>query len=301
MLWIVTSLLASIIITFANIIDSHILSKKMPNMPTYLVPMGIAQMVIAVGFFAVFRFSSDPGITHLLAAIGSALANGISLVIMLKCLQKGEVSRVVPVAASYPIFVALLSIPILSEVLNLYQWLAIVMTVLGAVLISVHRAEGQAKAKLQGSFFLLLFAAVLTAFSSIGFKYALETMTVWNMVSINGLCVGAAALIISLRKETLAELKILPQRTQKISLIVVNQAIAITGVAVGFVATANGPIALVTTVMNIRPAFVLVFSLIISRFFPAFISERIDRRTILLKVAGIVLITGGVAIIGFTS
>jgi hypothetical protein len=53
--------------------------------------------------------------------------------------------------------------------------------------------------------------------------------------------------------------------------------------------------------MNIRPAFVFIFSLVIGRFYPNLLNERFNRRTILLKLIGIVLITGGVVIIGLSS
>jgi hypothetical protein len=50
--------------------------------------------------------------------------------------------------------------------------------------------------------------------------------------------------------------------------------------------------------MNIRPAFILIFSLIIIRFYPGFITEHMTRKTILIKIIGIAMITGGVALIG---
>jgi hypothetical protein len=59
-------------------------------------------------------------------------------------------------------------------------------------------------------------------------------------------------------------------------------------------------VALVSTIMNIRPAFILIFSLIVSRVFPGFITEHVDRHTIFIKVVGIILITGGVVIIGLS-
>jgi uncharacterized membrane protein len=110
----------------------------------------------------------------------------------------------------------------------------------------------------------------------------------------------AIVLIYSLRKSTLLELKNLSQRTQKLGLIFGNQCLALTGVTLSFIAIANGPVALVSTIMNIRPAFVFVFSLILSRFYPNFINERLDRRTVIIKIMGIVMITGGVVIIGLS-
>ena len=300
MVWIIASLATAIIITLTNIVDSHILSKKMPSLLPYFVTMGITQVIVA-SVFAVFPFPASPGFTHILVAFGSGLFNGFGLIILLNCLQKGEVSRVIPVTASSPIFVALLSMPLLGEMLNFWQWLAVVLTVAGAVLISLQRDGGARKTRLQKSFFLLFLTALMFAISSIGFKYALETFSFWNMVSINGICVVVVALLFSVRKSTLSELKNLPQRTQRLGLVFGNQLLATAGMAVSFVAISKGPIALVSTIMNIRPAFVFIFSLIISRFYPNFINEPLNRRTILVKLIGIAMITGGVAIISLSN
>jgi len=299
-LWITTSLATAVFIAIANIIDSHLLSKKMPSLSAYLLPLGIAQLIIALVVFVIFPFPANPDLKHILAAFGAGLCNAFSLIILLNCLLKGEVSRVIPVTSSYPIFVALLSMPLLGEMLNFGEWLAVILTVAGAVLISLNLDSGGQKTRLQKSFFLLLFAAILSAISSIGYKYALESISFWNTVTINAVCVVAIVLIYSLRKSTLLELKNLSQRTQKLGLIFGNQCLALTGVTLSFIAIANGPVALVSTIMNIRPAFVFVFSLILSRFYPNFINERLDRRTVIIKIMGIVMITGGVVIIGLS-
>jgi len=135
----------------------------------------------------------------------------------------------------------------------------------------------------------------------VGYKYALETLSFWNMVTVNGICVSVVALSLSLRKSTFLELRNLKQRTQTLGLITGNQVIAAGGTALSFVAFASGPVALVSTLMNIRPVFVFLFSLIISRFYPNFINERLNRKTILIKLTGIVLITVGVVIISLSS
>ena len=270
----------------------------MPSLSSFLVPLAVMQFIIATIFFVVFSFPAGIHLSHLLAAFGAALCNAFSLIIMLNCLQQGEVSRVIPVTSSSPIFVALLSMPLLGELLNYWQWLAVLITVFGAVLVSLHHNGVGQKTRLQKSFFLLLLAALLTAVSSIGYKYALESMSSWNMVSINGIFVVVVVLIFSLRKSTLLELKHLQQRTQTIGLIACSQTVVYIGVTLGFIAIANGPVTLVSTIMNIRPAFVFLFSLILSLRFPNLLNERLDKRTILYKVFGIVLITGGVAIIG---
>jgi drug/metabolite transporter (DMT)-like permease len=297
-LWIVTSLATAITISIANILDSHVLSKKLQGLSPYLLTMAVFQAVTALIALAIFPFPAASRFADILAGIGGGLANAVALVILLNALQKGEVSRVIPVTSSFPIFVALLSMPLLGEMLSFTGWLAVLLTVAGAVLISLQLDGGGKKTKLHSSFLLLLFVALLFSVSNIAYKYAMTTISTWNTFTINGLCVATVALIYAARKKNILELKNLEQRNQKIGLIIGNQMIAALGIILSFIAIRSGPVALVSTIMNIRPAFILIFSLIISRFYPGFITEHIARKTIIIKIIGIAMITGGVAIIG---
>jgi len=170
--------------------------------------------------------------------------------------------------------------------------------VAGAVLISLQIGGSGQKTKLHKSFLLLLFVALLFSVSNIAYKYAMNTISIWNTFTINGICIGVVALIFSIRKKNLLELKNLEQRNQKIGLVIGSQSIAALGIMLSFIAIRSGPVALVSTIMNIRPAFILIFSLIISRFYPGFITEHMTRKTIMIKIIGIAMITGGVAVIG---
>ena len=297
-LWIVTSLATAITISIANILDSHVLSKKLQGLSPYLLTMAVFQAVTALIALAIFPFPAASRFADILAGIGGGLANAVALVILLNALQKGEVSRVIPVTSSFPIFVALLSMPLLGEMLSFTGWLTVLLTVAGAVLISLQLDGGGKKTKLHSSFLLLLFVALLFSVSNIAYKYAMTTISTWNTFTINGLCVATVALIYAARKKNILELKNLEQRNQKIGLIIGNQMIAALGIILSFIAIRSGPVALVSTIMNIRPAFILIFSLIISRFYPVFITEHMARKTIIIKIIGIAMITGGVAIIG---
>jgi drug/metabolite transporter (DMT)-like permease len=297
-LWIVTSLATAITISVANIFDSHILSKKLTGLSPYFLTMAVFQIATALIALAIFPFPTAPRFYDVLAGIGGGMANAAALVILLNALQKGEVSRVIPVTSSFPIFVALLSMPLLGEMISLTGWAAVLLTVAGAVLISLQFGGSGQKTKLHGSFLLLLFTALLFSVSNIAYKYAMNTISIWNTFTINGICIGAVALIFSVRKKNLRDLKNMEQRNQKIGLIIGSQSIAALGIILSFIAIHSGPVALVSTIMNIRPAFILIFSLIISRFYPGFITEQMTKKTILIKIFGIAMITVGVVLIG---
>ena len=301
MVWFLAALFAAVISSVGNIIDSHLLSKKMPSLSSFLIPMGLAQLIGGIVLLAFFQFPPNLSLIHLLIACGSGLLNAAGYLIILNTLRKSEVSRVIPVISSAPIFVALLSIPLLGEMLGFWQWFAILITVAGAVLISLQTDGGDRKARLQKSFFVLLLVALMLAVASIGFKYALEKISFWDMYGINGICIASVVLIYSLRKENLLELRNLEQRTQKISIIVVDVCLGITAGILGFKALEMGPVAIVNALLNVRPAFVFVFSLILSAFFPAIINDRLNKRTALLKLTAVALMTAGIVIISMSS
>jgi uncharacterized membrane protein len=220
---------------------------------------------------------------------------------LLNSLRKGEVSRIIPIVSTAPIFVALLAIPLLGATLNYWQWLAVIMTVAGAVLISLQFGHRGGKTKLQKSFFILLVAALMGATGSIGFKYGLEQISFWNVFGISGLCIGTIVLAYALRKTNLEELKNLPQRTQKIGLVTIDQLVGITSAIIAFKAMGLGPVSLVNAILNIRPVFVFIFSLVLSRFLPNIVNEPLQRRTALIKFTAIGIMTAGIVIISLST
>ena len=175
------------------------------------------------------------------------------------------------------------------------------MTVIGAVLISLQFGHRGVKTKLQKSFFLLLLSALMGATGSIGFKYGLEQISFWNVFGISGICIGSIVLAYSLRKTNLLELKNLPQRTQKISLVTIDQLVGITSAIIAFKAMGLGPVSLVNAILNIRPVFVFIFSLVLSRFLPNIVNEPLQRRTALIKFTAIAIMTAGIVIISLST
>jgi uncharacterized membrane protein len=301
LVWIITALAAAIISSIGNVFDSFLVSKKMPSLTSFLIPMGVSQIAVACVLLAIFPFPNTADAKHILVTIGASVINSGSFLILLNSLRKGEVSRAIPVISTAPIFVALLAIPLLGATLTYWQWLAVIMSVAGAVLISLQFGHRGGKTKLQKSFFLLLLAALMGAVGSIGFKYGLEQISFWNVFGISGLCIGTIVLAYALRKTNLEELKNLPQRTQKISLVVIDQLVGITSAIIAFKAMGLGPVSLVNAILNIRPVFVFIFSLVLSRFLPNIVNEPLQKRTALIKFTAIAIMTAGIVIISLST
>jgi len=295
--WVYAALAAAAIAALVNVVDSHIISKRVPSLWSFLIPAGILHTIFGLILIGVFPLPSDVAAFPWFIAVLSAILRTGAVVLMLGTMRTEEVSRIIPVVHTYPVFVALIAVPALDETLSLLQWLAVFMVVGGAVLISIRRGGEGKKTRLRRSFTILLASSVLFGVANVASKYALGYISFWNMYSITGICLGLGFCLISVRPAVLGELRGLPGKAKIATLIFSNESLAFFGVVLSFMAMERGPISLASTVMAIRPLFVFVYALVLSVVLPAVLRERFTSRVVVLKIVSIGLIVGGVAII----
>ena len=78
---------------------------------------------------------------------------------------------------------------------------------------------------------------------------------------------------------------------------VVNEVLSLVGEIALVLAVLYAPVALVQSVGGLQPAFVLIFGVIITTFFPRFGQESLERKYIIQKIIGIVIVTAGVFVL----
>jgi len=295
MTWITAALVVAAIMAVVNVVDSHIISKRMPSFWAFLLPAGIVHLIYGLTFLAIYPLASGVDAFSWFMVAVAAVARTAAALLMLYAMRTEEVSRIIPVVYTHPVFVAILAVPLLGESLNYLQWLAIFMSVVGAVLISV-RGQGWGT-RLRRSFIMLLASSVLFGVANVATKYASESVSFWNMYSLTAISLGGVFLLLSMRPAVFGELRSMRGRGATLTLIAGNETIVLVGIVLSFWAIENGPVSLVSTVMGIRPLFVFLYALALSRFFPTVLGERLSRGSVTLKVASIALIVGGVAII----
>jgi len=282
-----------------NIIDSHLLSKRMPSLRAFLLPVAIIHLIYGSILFALFPLPEDIGLWPILVTVASGLLRTSAVIIMLNSLKREEVSQVVPVVYTYPIFVAVMSVPLLGESLDFLDWLAIVIVVIGAVMVSVEKSPSGVS-RLRGKMLLLFGSSLLFAMADITSKYALAYISFWNMFSLTTFCMSATFLLISARPYTIRQLINLKQRNQVMGLVVFNETLAPMGIVLSFWALQRGPVSLVSTILSSRPMFVLIFALILGRLSPAFLEWHPDKGTLALRLVATAMIVCGIAIIHLT-
>jgi drug/metabolite transporter (DMT)-like permease len=297
MFWISTAVVSTAIMGIVSIVDSHLISKRMPRLRSFLLLLGILQLGFSIGTFAFNPLPKEIGSDTLVTAFTSGTLRSLGALLMLKTMRFEEVSRVSSVVHTFPIFVAILAVPLLGEVLGYTEWLAIIMTVAGAILISINRDPHGRGTRLRKSFAMLAGSSLLMGMANIAAKYSLDYISFWNMYSVTALCLATVFLLFSLRPWIVKELLELKQRGQVLSLLLINESIAIVGVILSFWAIERGPVSIVSTIMSIRPGFVFIYSLSLSLFLPGALEEQLSRGIIVTKVISIGFIVGGVALL----
>lgn len=297
MTWIVASIISAAILGVVVIIDSHFISRRMPSLQAFLIPTGVMYLVFVLIISGIYPLPWGIGTTPLMVAFASGITRSIGVFLMLRAMRSEEVSRIIPVTNTYPIFVAILAVPMLDESLGCKEWLAICITVAGAVLISARWDEQRHGARLRKSFAVLMVSSLLMGVANTASKYALDYMSFWNMYSINAICFCAVFLLYSVRPTVLRGLWNMKRRNLVMALIAINECVALAGIILSFWAMEQGPVSLVSTILSIRPGFVFLFAIALTRVFPSILEERLTRGVAITKTVSIALIITGITII----
>ena len=298
--WVSTAVLSAAVLGLVNIIDSHLISRRMPSLRAFLLPVAIIHLIYSSVLFCLFPLPDGTGMWPIVVAVASAIFRTGGVTIMLYSLKKEEVSRVIPVVYIYPIFVAIMAAPLLGETLYYLQWLAIIIVVAGAVMVSVKRSPDGSATWLGKPLLLLLGSSLLFAMADIASKYALAYISFWNMFWLSAFCMSGFFLLASLRPHIIRQLGNMKQRNSAIALLALNETLAPVGIVLSFWAMKMGPVSLVSTILSSRPIFVVIYALILSRVSPMFLEWQRGKGMLALRLIAITMIVSGIAIIYLT-
>jgi drug/metabolite transporter (DMT)-like permease len=294
--WINVAILTAAIMGLLNIIDSHLLLRRMPGLRAYLLPIGIMFFIYTLPAFALFPLPEGVGNLPVLAAIISGLLRATCIIIMLDSLKREDVSQVAPIVYTYPIFVALIAMPLLGESLGLLEWLALIIVVSGAVMVSIKKSPSGSTI-LQPKLLLLLGSSFLYALADIAGKYALAFISFWNMFWVSSFTMAGAYIAFSISPQILRQLIHLENKGRTLALLVVNETMAPLAVVMAAWALQQGPVSLVSTILSSRIMFVAIYSVILSRIWPSFLDSHLSKKMLALRLTATAMIVVGIAII----
>ncbi len=298
MSWIILSLASAFAFGVVSILDKVILMRYISSARTLTVMVGLLQIALSIivwPFTPVLSYSFD------LSAIAfvSGLMWGVSLVTMFWAMSTQDVSRVIPVASTSPVFVAIMAMVFLSEDLSIIHWVAIVVTVAGAAFISLNAAGGQSRrVSLDSIFLLLLLGSIAFGGGQFLSKVVLDEMDIWSLYVLRGAGFGTTCLVLMFRPAVLSDMRrALSNMETMVVFLTAEGAVVFAGVTLSLWAIALGPVSLTVTLMSTRPLFVFVMSVLVSSSVWRLLDEPLDRKTLANKLVSTTMIVAGISAI----
>lgn len=295
--WFIIALITPIAHAAVNHIDKHLLSK-------YFKGGEVGALVLFSALFAIVgmpvAWLVDPNVLVFSARdISLLMINGLLLVVGFICyfyaLNEDEASIVAPLFQVIPVLSFILGYVVLGETLSGTQALGGLIVILGAVFLSLE-LRGGVRLK-QKVFWLMMASSLMYAVNGVLFKFVTEDLQrFWPALfwDFSGKVVFGVIIfltIASYRKQFLAVLR--ENKAVVLGLNGLNEILGIIGEGALVFAILLAPVALVQVVSGFQPAFVFLFGVLLTLFFPGFVRESFSKWHLVQKIVGIVIIIEG--------
>jgi len=301
MSWVLLAIISAATIAIISVLDKAFLHYYSRSHWTLLLLIGVAQALI--GFVLVVA-TWGPEIPWFAVqwSIVSGTLWALNTVLVIRVLSQKEVSRTIPVALSFPIFVAPMAVIVLGEELSTTHWVSIGVAVIGSVIISTKFNDRLTRPTLDTSLCLLLFASVLLAGSHIAIKLSLEELTVLPAHGWRALSFGIVLLVIATRSEAIGDVvAMVRQKSFGLGIFGVNEfIIANIGMLLNLLALSLGPVSLVSAITASSSLFVFLYGSILGIRFRGFLGEQVNWQTLVMKGISTVMIVGAVVAIAIS-
>ena len=300
MSWIALTLVSASILGMIGVLDKAFLYHYARSLRTLPLLIAISHVPIGIAFIAISPLE-ELTVAAASWSLAAGVLGGLSAVVFFKVMVKREVTRTIPVVQTYPIFVAPLAVLFLDESLRTFHWFAILVTVAGAVMMSMRQNTGGRGFVLDRSFYELLGASLLLAGMNLAAKQAVETLPVLLVHGLRSLGVAAVLMAFGARHEPLNEVRrMIAERSPALGLFGLNEFVIVnTGMILNLWATSLGPISLVSALTGSSSLFLLVYSTLLGLRFRGMLGEQVGRRAVIVKASATTLIVAGVAVISF--
>lgn len=297
--WIAPAIGSPVIYAAVSIGDKLILARTGIRLASFYFYVGFSQLGIAAIILLVNPLPTTDW-DVVLRAMGGGFFWGAGLVLMFWVLRREEVSRVMPVWQSSPIFVAILAVVFLDERLAWQHWVAIFLVVGGAAAVSVRRGGMGQRFALRPTFFVLLVGAFLIGIAQLLLKTVAGDLSVWHSMALRGTGLFLSLALPNARPGTIRELVRFASRPRRgVALLCTETVAPLVGNFLLLTAIANGPVSLVSALLGTRPVFVLGLALLLGFAAKGLLDERFGRDELAVKAASTAAVVGGVALIAF--
>ena len=297
--WILPGLASPIVYAAVSIGDKHIISSRGLRLGGFYLFIGIAQLTVGIIILLLLGWP-DAAAGAVWASYAGGFLWGVGLMLMFMVLSREEVSRVMPVWQTSPVFAALLALWFLDESIAWYGWLAVLLVVAGAAGVSVGRTTGQrfAAFALRPTFFILVAGAAVIGLAQLMLKLGSEELNVWHNMAFRGAGLFTSIALPWLKGTYIRHLVTWFRVRRNAGILLLTEGAGpFTGNLLLLLAIENGPVSLVSALLGTRPVFVLAGTLALGVVAKEFLNERLTRADLLVKTASTAAVVAGVVVI----
>lgn len=294
--WILIAIAAYFLFALNGVGDKFLLTHAVKDPGVYAFYLGASSIVVFV--LAPFGLEVLPlGLMFL--AIFAGLSFIAAMYFFYSAIKETSISRILPIEGGLvPLFSLLMAYVAGIERLDSHLLWAFGFLVSGAVLMEFKKTKdgwhplAWRNALIAAFFFGLYFVLTKDVYNQTNFISGL----IWTRL---GLVLGALMLLFS--ATTRRGIKAAPNRTSATDK-GVFYASRIAGAGATFLqnyAISLGSVVIVNALQGVQFAFVLLMSVLLSRFYPSIIKEEVNQSILVQKVVAVILITVGLGLLTF--
>lgn len=292
-MWIIFLLISSVFFSLVFILDKYALSKLVKEPCILAILFGFLGLAASGAIYIVYGFLYLSYFNIFLALLAGFLF-GLGSIFYFYALKIEEVSRVVPLLFFSTLFIVVFAAVFLGEIFTPIKYLGIFLLIIGSVLISSKKFF---KITVNRVLFLMILASLAFAIESILLKYLLNLADFWTVFAYIrlGVAIGLTPIIYVYLPKLIEIVK----RKGKKSLFILSlsEIFSLAGGLSATFAVSIGCITLVDALSYVQPFFVLMFTIILSIFFPSILKEKVKKSIVLTKLLAIILIFIGAMLI----
>ena len=299
--WMVFAAASAFTFALVSVLDKILISDHVGSGKIFVAAVGGAQVLLGIATLPLATFSGfDASI--ITVALLSGVFSGTYLIGMFIIMESQDVSRVVPVVSTYPIFVAFLAFLFLDEHVSIFAWACVIVTVVGAAMVSlapksINSTEGVGILAL----LFLLLASMSFGLSQFLSKTIAEEMTMWTQFSLRAFGGGiTCGLLIFLPGVRQGLVTLFTNFKTMIVFSITEIILVFFAILFFFLSVYSGEIYLTATVMATRPLFVFALTLLLSIPVIGLFKESVRGKAMATRATGIVLTVGGVIGVSLT-
>ncbi|MFH1608980.1 MAG: DMT family transporter [Patescibacteria group bacterium] len=302
MTWFFFALAAPIMWAVVNVADKYLVSKfsqkdKERSSAGLVLFSGFLALLFAfiIQFF-ISGISGIPFFDKVLLIITGVLTI-VWVILYLFTLETEEVSTVVPWFLTTPIFGFILGYIFFGETLSFTQIIGSVITLFGVFMISLDFGEEGKRFKKKPAIYMLI-ACFLVALSGILFKYVTVEESFWISSFWQNIGLGGTGLVLFLfipnyRKQFFRMLRTGGKKIFTVN--VITETLTISGNFLTNFALLLAPVSMVFLVGSFQPAFLLLFTLICTQFWPHIAKENTNKYVLFPRLTAVgIMIVGSI-------